>query len=447
MGSSGLAAAAHHRSTWAREREEQREEATTSAQPSPSSPSPLPALPPPAFPLALRGMTSLRYINLNSCGLRAAPAFVAALRSLETADLEDNDLGESGAGNGHGFPLSSFPASLVMPRLGCLNVAQCKLVDLPPAVLRSMPGLRILDLTDNRLRERCLPLDLGARLPLLRAIGLKRNALAAVPRALGGAAALEEIYLEDNADLEVDAPLDFIADLPRLRVVMVGKQWGGGWSPRSLAHVADFAAKLRARHPRRDVLRISYPGASASAAANAAAAAAAAAAQEQRQEQERQRDEAARRWREQQERERQRAEEELRRQLWDEEAARTRRRLAAAEEASAAAAAAQRETRALVQREQAGELGLEDELAASLARAVAAARELEARVRELERPPPPDPAEEARRRQRRIAAAEAAVAVAEAEEAAARADLARAVANLGELEHAAAVRMAARRRG
>ena len=282
-----FAPAAAARSPWARDGEAGGAAAAAARSPS----SPASPLPPPAFPLALRGMASLRYINLNSCGLRAVPAFVASLRSLETADLEDNELGGAGAPS-HGFPLSSFPPGLVMPRLGCLNVAQCRLTDLPPAVLRSMPGLRILDLTNNALGEGALPPDLGARLPLLRALGLKRNALAAVPRALGSATALEEIYLEDNADLEVDGPLDFVADLPRLRVVMMGKQWGS-WSPRSLAHVADFAAKLRARHPRRDVLRISYPGAAAAAAQAQTQAAAQQAQQQQQleqQEQERQRE-------------------------------------------------------------------------------------------------------------------------------------------------------------
>ena len=39
-------------------------------------------------------------------------------------------------------------------------------------------------------------------LSIIQAIGLKRNALAGVPRVLGYVRSLQEIYLEDNADLE-----------------------------------------------------------------------------------------------------------------------------------------------------------------------------------------------------------------------------------------------------
>ena len=64
-------------------------------------------------------------------------------------------------------------------------------------------GLRILDLTNNRLSNGGLPIGL-ARLPHLKAIGLKKNVLTAVPRVLGHIRSLQEIYLEDNIDLEVN---------------------------------------------------------------------------------------------------------------------------------------------------------------------------------------------------------------------------------------------------
>ena len=45
-----------------------------------------------AFPRALGGMNSLRDLLLHDCGLRAIPAFVGDLPSLErlTVDAEDN---------------------------------------------------------------------------------------------------------------------------------------------------------------------------------------------------------------------------------------------------------------------------------------------------------------------------------------------------------------------
>ena len=79
--------------------------------------------------------------------------------------------------------------------------AQCKLM-VVPAVVERLMGLRILDLTNNRLSNGGLPIGL-ARLPHLKAIGLKKNVLTAVPRVLGHIRSLQEIYLEDNIDLEV----------------------------------------------------------------------------------------------------------------------------------------------------------------------------------------------------------------------------------------------------
>lgn len=55
-----------------------------------------------------------------------------------------------------------------------------------------------------RITNAGLPSGL-ARLPYLKSIGLKRNCLTSVPRMLGKMHSLEEIYLEDNSDLEVSS--------------------------------------------------------------------------------------------------------------------------------------------------------------------------------------------------------------------------------------------------
>ncbi len=81
---------------------------------------------------------------------------------------------------------------------------RCKLARVP-AVVERLSGLRILDLTNNRLTNAGLPAGL-ARLPHLKAIGLKKNCLTAVPRVLGALRSLQEIYLEDNTELEVRRP-------------------------------------------------------------------------------------------------------------------------------------------------------------------------------------------------------------------------------------------------
>lgn len=53
-----------------------------------------------------------------------------------------------------------------------------------------------------RITNAGLPSGL-ARLPYLKSIGLKRNCLTSVPRMLGHMHSLQEIYLEDNNELEV----------------------------------------------------------------------------------------------------------------------------------------------------------------------------------------------------------------------------------------------------
>ena len=59
--------------------------------------------------------------------------------------------------------------------------------------------------------------------------------------------------------MQLGEGLDFIAQLPALRMVMMGKTQGS-WSSRSLHFMSDFGLRLHTRHPARHILRISYPG-------------------------------------------------------------------------------------------------------------------------------------------------------------------------------------------
>lgn len=59
--------------------------------------------------------------------------------------------------------------------------------------------------------------------------------------------------------LQVAESLEFIADLPNLRIIMMGKQIGN-WSPCSFHYISDLTARLKVRHPKKDILRISFPG-------------------------------------------------------------------------------------------------------------------------------------------------------------------------------------------
>ena len=71
-----------------------------------------------------------------------------------------------------------------------------------PTLVERLASLCILDATDNEIRDDGLPMSLS-RLPHLRAIGLKKNCLTTVPRMLGYVNSLQEIFLEENANLEV----------------------------------------------------------------------------------------------------------------------------------------------------------------------------------------------------------------------------------------------------
>jgi hypothetical protein len=123
-------------------------------------------------------------------------------------------------------------------------------------VVESLSCLRILDLTNNRLSS--LPPGL-ARLSYMKAIGLKQNCLRAVPKVLGQMRSLQEIYLEDNSDLEITEPLYFLEELPYLERVMMGKRVGS-WDSQSMHYMVEFAASLKLRHPTKTILQVSYPG-------------------------------------------------------------------------------------------------------------------------------------------------------------------------------------------
>jgi hypothetical protein len=58
--------------------------------------------------------------------------------------------------------------------------------------------------------------------------------------------------------LQVRRSLDFLADLPHLRILMMGK--GTAYLPVSVHFLSELMRKLTRKHPTRDVLRISYPG-------------------------------------------------------------------------------------------------------------------------------------------------------------------------------------------
>lgn len=212
-----------------------------------------------AFPEELCGLQGLQYLNLNSCGLTSVPLVISTLQNLQTLDLEGNELGNTESLD---CGLSSSISKL--SHLQCLNLAACRLAQVPGPVAEHLGALRILDLTNNRLTNEGLPPTL-TQLKYLKAIGLKRNCLTSVPRMLGAMTSLQEIYLEDNAKLQVEESLGFLEHLVNLETLMMGKQVGS-WSAQSMHFVLCLALALKARHPNREILTLSYPGQPAPAA-------------------------------------------------------------------------------------------------------------------------------------------------------------------------------------
>ena len=84
----------------------------------------------------------------------------------------------------------------------------------------------------------------------LQACGLRR-----VPAFVRELSSLEEIWLESNPDLQIDAPLDDLIECcPRLSVVEMRKALNeGSWTPQSLAHLFAFEAKLQKKNPSAEV--------------------------------------------------------------------------------------------------------------------------------------------------------------------------------------------------
>jgi len=192
-----------------------------------------------AFPNALRGLKSLRHLDLSCCELRAVPAFIGELQALEHLNLFYNqELGD-------GAPWVPFakPSPLTY-----LDLSWCRLTSMPAAVLSSMPRLRVLNLFCNSFTS--LPDNLGQRLRELREIQLSVTSLATAAslRALAGASSLEKIDLSYSfgADLKVEEQLDFLLEnFPRLRETKLVRRW----SFASRAHLQRFAERLKERDP------------------------------------------------------------------------------------------------------------------------------------------------------------------------------------------------------
>ena len=196
-----------------------------------------------AFPAALSGMTAMRELRIQQCGLRRVPSFFGAFKALEQLYLHENDFSSP---DGAAVWPATFPK---LPDMKRLVMHSSRLQVVPPAVLSSMPGLVELFIGNNRIRE--LPADFGRRMQALEALDMRRNDFAAVPVAeLAGARELEELDFRRNERLQVEEPIDeLLKNHPRLKSIKLWKEGRNAWSRTSAINVAGFAMKLKERDP------------------------------------------------------------------------------------------------------------------------------------------------------------------------------------------------------
>ena len=83
----------------------------------------------------------------------------------------------------------------------------------------------------------------------LRDLRLRDCGLRRVPAFVRELSSLEELYLFENGDLQIDAPLDYLLECcPHLRVVHMRK-FMRAWTPQSREHLEAFRAKPQEKNP------------------------------------------------------------------------------------------------------------------------------------------------------------------------------------------------------
>jgi hypothetical protein len=87
-----------------------------------------------------------------------------------------------------------------------------------------------------------------------RELHLRNCSLRRVPEFVRELSSLEKILLDNNPDLQFDAPLDYLLECcPRLSYISMPKEPGETWTPQSLAHLKAFKAKLQKKNPKAHV--------------------------------------------------------------------------------------------------------------------------------------------------------------------------------------------------
>ena len=151
------------------------------------------------------------------------------------------------------FRIKAIPAGILnLKKLKYLSVISCDLRSLPKE-LGVPSGLEILDLSCNESLgaapdDVVFPQELKG-LKSLRELLLINCGLRRVLAFVCELSSLEEIRLDYNPGLQVNAQLDDLLECcPHLRVVEMKKDLVF-WTPTSLAHLKNFKAKLQKKNP------------------------------------------------------------------------------------------------------------------------------------------------------------------------------------------------------
>ena len=177
-----------------------------------------------------------------SIGLRRFPESFLALTKLQKLVLS------------YRFRIKTIPSGISnLKKLQLLYVCGCDLRSLPKE-LGALTELEELVVSGNRApgaapEDVNFPKELEGMKSLLE-LHLNSCGLRRVPAFVRELSSLEEIWLQDNKDLQIDAPLDYLIECcPRLRVLEMKKEPGGTWNPTSLALLDAFKAKLQKKNP------------------------------------------------------------------------------------------------------------------------------------------------------------------------------------------------------
>ena len=189
---------------------------------------------------------SVREHRHPSVGLRRFPESFLALTKLQSLIL-----------NGH-FRIKAIPAGISnLKKLKHLTVAACDLRSLP----KELGALRLLEELAVSSNAALGPAPDDVAFPpglkgmnSLRLLYLQDCDLRRVPAFVRELSSLEEIMLDSNERMQIDAPLDDLVECcPRLILVDMRKGRGGTWTPQSLAHLNAFKAKLQKKNPKAQV--------------------------------------------------------------------------------------------------------------------------------------------------------------------------------------------------